>query len=91
MDKKIKIFYGDDVIIEFTFSEWKIIKQLIALGLDFEFNSFELFDQVAIDQSENGILQVIDEMIEDEDEKKLLLELKNNKELVKKVRELVEK
>lgn len=74
---------------ELTDEDFKIVQKLLKVALDFEIESYSIFEDMAIYNNLDGIEKAIDEIVNNKDEKELILKINNDKELVDKIQKLI--
>lgn len=84
-----KIISGKKTLI-FTDDEFGIIKRLIQIALEFEFESYEIFQDMALHNDLENIKAAMDEVINDEKEVELIIRLNKDENLVNKIKEIYE-
>lgn len=72
---------------KFNVEEWRVIQQLIETGLDFEIDSYDLVKELSL--SHDTTEEALEEIVTSESERKLILRLKKDKELVEKIKNMI--
>lgn len=75
--------------IKLTEEEFDIIKQLLKSALDFNISSYNMFEDIAKYNDMKNIEEAMDELIEYEEDKKLLFKLNEDQNFVNKIKEII--
>jgi len=72
---------------EFTDEEWNYIKILLRLALEFEIDSYSLFEELAIANDIESIEGAMKEIVQDGRERELIIKLHTDKEFIEKIKD----
>jgi len=85
----IKIIEGKK-ILTYTEEEFGIIKKLIKIALEFEHESYELFQDMALYNDLENIKAAMQEVIGNDEEIDLIIRLNKDEDLVNKIKQIYE-
>lgn len=75
-------------VLEYTEEEFEIIQRLIEIALNFEKDTFQIFEDISIFNDLKNVKEAMREVITDEKEIELILRLNKDEELVEKIKKI---